>query len=78
MTQDKNYNMSLRTTLRNNKTVRGRRWTIRKDKEGFVSEVKMIFKPEEYEKFKSARTMYGDKDLLNLLEQNYEKKKNNS
>ena len=36
------------------------------------------FKPEEYEKFKSARTMYGDKDLLNLLEQNYEKKKNNS
>tara|TARA_R110000744_G_scaffold7074_2_gene24271 strand:- start:2868 stop:3104 length:237 start_codon:yes stop_codon:yes gene_type:complete len=78
MTLDKNYNMSLRTTLRNNKTVRGRRWTIRKDKEGFVSEVKMIFKPEEYEKFKSARTMYGDKDLLNLLEQNYEKKKNNS
>ena len=75
MTLDKNYNMSLRTTLRNNKTVR---WTIRKDKEGFVSEVKMIFKPEEYEKFKSARTMYGDKDLLNLLEQNYEKKKNNS
>ena len=69
--------MSLRTTLRNNKTVRGRRWTIRKDKEGFVSEVKMIFKPEEYEKFKSARTMYGDKDLLNLLEQNYEKKKFN-
>ena len=63
MTLDKNYNMSLRTTLRNNKTVRGRRWTIRKDKEGFVS---------------SARTMYGDKDLLNLLEQNYEKKKNNS
>ena len=52
MTLDKNYNMSLRTTLRNNKTVRGRRWTIRKDKEGFVSEVKMIFKPEEYEKFK--------------------------
>ena len=43
MTLDKNYNMSLRTTLRNNKTVRGRRWTIRKDKEGFVSEVKMIF-----------------------------------
>ena len=31
-------------------------------------QVKMIFKPEEYVKFKSARTMYGDKDLLNILE----------
>ena len=38
----------------------------------------MIFKPDEYEKYKSARTMYGDKDLLNILEENYERKKNNS
>ena len=64
--------MSLRTTLKKNKTVRGRRWTIRKNEQGFVSEVKMIFKPEEYEKFKSARTMYGDKALLEILEKDYE------
>ena len=64
--------MSLRTTLKKNKTVRGRRWTIRKNEEGFVSEVKMIFKPGEYEKFKSARTMYGDKALLEILEKDYE------
>tara|TARA_R100001443_G_scaffold63424_1_gene73212 strand:+ start:1237 stop:1449 length:213 start_codon:yes stop_codon:yes gene_type:complete len=70
--------MSLRTTLKNNKTVRGRRWTIRQDDEGFITEVKMIFKPEEYVKFKSARTMYGDKSLLKILEENYENKKNNS
>lgn len=70
--------MSLRTTLKNNKTVRGRRWTIRQDDEGFITEVKMIFKPEEYVKYKSSRTMYGDKSLLKILEENYENKKNNS
>lgn len=70
--------MSLRTQLRNSKTIRGRRWTLRKDNKGFITEVKMIFKPEEYIKNKSARIMYGDKALLKLLEKNYEKKKNNS
>ena len=70
--------MSLRQTLRRNKTVRGRRWTLRTDEQGLVTEVKMIFKPDEYEKFKSARTMYGDRELLKILEENYEKKKNNS
>jgi hypothetical protein len=71
--------MSLRTQLRSQKrSVRGRRWTIREDKNGFLTEVKMIFLPEEYVKFKDARQMYGDKALLKILEKNYEKKKNNS
>mgnify|MGYP003627330958 CR=1 FL=1 len=70
--------MNLRQQLKKNKTVRGRRWTIKQDKNGLLTHVKMIFKPDEYEKYKSARTMYGDKDLLNILEENYEKKKNNS
>lgn len=79
MILDKNYNMAtLRQQLKKEKTVRGRRWTIRKDRDGFLTEVKMIFKPDEYEKFKSARSMYGDKDLLQILEYNYEKKKDNS
>lgn len=69
---------TLRAQLRKDKTVRGRRWTIRQNEEGLLTEVKMIFKPDEYTKFKSARPMYGDKDLLKILEDNYEKKKNNS
>ena len=60
--------MSLRTQLRNSKTVRGRRWTIRRNAEGILTEVKMIFKPEEYIKFKNSREMYGDKALLKILE----------
>jgi len=70
--------MSLRLQLKKNKTVRGRRWTIRKDKEDLITEVKMIFKPEEYEKSKKAKPMYGDKTLLEILEKDYEKKKDNS
>ena len=70
--------MTLRHQLKKNKTVRGRRWTVRKDKEDFVTEVKMIFKPEEYEKSKKAKPMYGDKALLEILEKDYEKKKDNS
>ena len=70
--------MNLRTQLRKNKTVRGRRWTIKKNADGILTHVKMIFKPEEYMKFKNAKEMYGDKALLEILEKNYEKKKNNS
>tara|TARA_R100000781_G_scaffold25558_1_gene18799 strand:- start:282 stop:494 length:213 start_codon:yes stop_codon:yes gene_type:complete len=70
--------MSLRKQLKKDKTVRGRRWTIRKDKDDNLTEVKMIFKPEEYSKYKNAREMYGDKALLEILEKDYEKKKNNS
>ena len=70
--------MSLRTTLRNNKTVRGRRWIVKRNTDQTIREVKKIFKPEEYIKLKSSKTMYGDKALLKILEENYEKKKNNS
>ena len=64
--------MSLRTTLKKNKTVRGRRWTIRKNDDNRVTEVKMIFKPEEYVTYSNSRIMYGDKALLEILEKNYE------
>tara|TARA_R100000655_G_C2963976_1_gene189340 strand:- start:336 stop:548 length:213 start_codon:yes stop_codon:yes gene_type:complete len=70
--------MSLRTQLKNNKTVRGRRWTVRRDSEGNLTEVKMIYNPHEYEKYKSAKPMIGDKALLQILEKEYEKKKDNS
>lgn len=64
--------MSLRLQLKKNKTVRGRRWTIRKDSDDRVTEVKMIFKPEEYITYSDAREMYGDRALLEILEKDYE------
>ena len=70
--------MSLRQQLKKQGTVRGRRWTIRRNSEDVLTEVKMIYNPEEYKKYKTARKMYGDKALLAILEKEYEKKKNNS
>ena len=70
--------MTLRENLKRNKTVRGRRWIVKKDKNNLVSEVKMIFEPQEYILSKNPKPMYGDKDLLKILEKEYEKKKNNS
>lgn len=70
--------MNLRQQLKKSKTVRGRRWTVKKDSDGLLTHVKMIFKPEEYMKYKNAKEMHGDKALLEILENNYEKKKNNS
>ena len=68
--------MSLRSTLKRHGTVRGRRWTIRRDEQDKLTEVKMIFNPDEYSKYENAKTMYGDKALLKILEN--EKEKNNS
>ena len=48
------------------------------DRKGYISEVKMIFNPEEYMKNKDAKPMYADKALLKILDKDYEKKKNNS
>jgi len=70
--------MSLRQQLKKSKTVRGRRWTIKRNANGVLTHVKMIFKPDEYEKSKKAKPMYGDKDLLKILDKNYEEKTNNS
>lgn len=70
--------MGIRQQLKSLKrSLRGRRWTIREDQDGFITEVKMIFNPEEYSKLKDAKQMYTDKSLLKLLDKDYEKKKNN-
>ena len=68
--------MSLRTQLKSNKTVRGRRWTVRRDDKGNLTEVKMIYCPDEYEKHKDAKPMIGDKALSKILDKEYEKKNN--
>ena len=68
--------MSLRLTLKRQGTVRGRRWIVKKDSNDKIREVKLIFNPHEYEKYKNSRPMVGDRQLLKILD--YEKEKNNS
>ena len=62
---------SLREQLAKNKTVRGRRWTIRRDSNGKLTEVKMIYNPHEYENYPKAKPMYGDKALLKILNKEF-------
>ena len=60
--------MSLRLQLKALKrSLRGIRWTIRKVN-NILTEVKMIFNPDEYSKYKNAKKMYTDKQLLKILE----------
>jgi len=60
--------MSLRLQLKALKrSLKGRRWTIRKVN-NILTEVKMIFNPNEYVNYKNAKQMYTDKQLLKILE----------
>tara|TARA_R110002020_G_scaffold102602_2_gene240820 strand:- start:2913 stop:3125 length:213 start_codon:yes stop_codon:yes gene_type:complete len=70
--------MSLRTTLKKQGTVYGRRWVIKRHPDNTIREVKLIFNPKEYEKIGRSKPMVGDRVLLQELEKNYEKKKDNS
>ena len=67
---------SLRLHLKREGTRRGRRWIVKRDTKNTIKEVKMIYNPEEYEKFKTSRPMIGDRALIKILDD--EKEKNNS
>tara|TARA_R110002096_G_scaffold266497_1_gene460062 strand:- start:1618 stop:1827 length:210 start_codon:yes stop_codon:yes gene_type:complete len=68
--------ISLVSHLKRTGTARGRRWIVKRDKEDKIQEVKMIYNPEEYKKSKNSRTMFGDRALIKILDN--EKEKNNS
>ena len=63
--------MTLLKQLQKQGTVRGRRWTIRRDKNNKLTEVKMIFNPEEYKTYSNSREMYGDKDIIEILKKEW-------
>jgi len=70
--------MSLRIALKKQGTVRGRRWIIKRNPDNSIKEVKCIFKPEEYEKQRRAKPMFGDRKLIIELEKEYERVTSNS
>jgi len=59
--------MTLLKELKKQGTVRGRRWIVKRNIDNTIREVKCIFNPEEYSTSKSARPMYGDKALIEIL-----------
>jgi hypothetical protein len=59
--------------LKRRRTVRGRRWIVKRNKDNGIIEVKMIYDPENYKTFKNAKPMVGDKKLLEILIKEKEK-----
>jgi len=70
--------MTLRQMLKKSGTKSGRRWVVKRDEDESIVEVKMIYDPKNYETFKKSKPMIGDKKLVEILDNEYEKKKNNS
>ena len=70
--------MTLRQMLKKSGTKSGRRWVVKRDEDESIVEVKMIYDPKNYETFKKSKPMVGDKKLVEILDNEYEKKKNNS
>ena len=65
--------MTLRETLKRLKrSIRGRRWIVKKNKDTSIKEVKLIFNPDEYIKFKGSRKLHTDKQLLKVLNTHHE------
>ena len=66
--------MSYLTHLKRNKHHYSSRWIVKYDDDNLVREVKLIFNPEEYRKFKRPRTLNTQEGLIKILENDKERR----
>jgi len=66
--------MSYLTHLKKNKHHYSSRWIVKYDDDNLVREVKLIFNPEEYRKFKRPRTLNTQEGLIKILENDKERR----
>ncbi len=69
--------MSYLTHLKKNKHHYSSRWIVKYDDDNLVREVKLIFNPEEYRKFKRPRTLNTQEGLIKILENDKERRLQN-
>ena len=60
--------MSYLAHLKRNKMHYSSRWIVKFDDDNLVREVKLIYSPEEYRKFKRPRTLNTQEGLIKILE----------
>ncbi len=60
--------MSYLTHLKKNKMHYSSRWIVKYNEDNLVREVKLIYSPEEYRKFKKSRTLNTQEGLIKILE----------
>jgi len=66
--------MSYLTHLKRIKHHYSSRWIVKFDDDNLVREVKLIFNPEEYRKFKRPRTLNTQDGLIKILENDKERR----
>ena len=66
--------MSYLTHLKRNKHHYSSRWIVKYGKDDLVREVKLIYSPEEYRKFKRSRTLNTQEGLIKILEKDKERR----
>tara|TARA_B100000902_G_scaffold274059_1_gene259940 strand:- start:12232 stop:12447 length:216 start_codon:yes stop_codon:yes gene_type:complete len=66
--------MSYLSHLKRNKYHYQSRWIVKYDDNELVREVKLIFNPEEYRKFKRPRILNTQDGLIKILENDKEKR----
>jgi len=66
--------MSYLAHLKRNKHHHSSRWIVKYDDENLVREVKLIYSPEEYRKFKRPRKLNTQEGLIKILENDKERR----
>jgi hypothetical protein len=66
--------MSYLAHLKRNNYHYQSRWIVKYDDNELVREVKLIFNPEEYRKFKRPRTLNTQDGLIKILENDKERR----
>jgi len=66
--------MSYLAHLKRTKMHHSERWIVKTNEDGLVREVKLIYSPEEYRKFKKARPLHTQNGLIKILENDKERR----
>jgi|TARA_R100000541_G_scaffold40259_1_gene47887 hypothetical protein len=65
--------MSYLTHLKRNKMHYSSRWVV-KYAEDLIKEVKLVYNPEEYRKFKNSKPLHTQNGVIKLLENDKQKR----
>ena len=66
--------MSYLKHLKRNKMHYSERWIVKYNDDNLVREVKLIYSPEEYRKYKRPRTLNTQEGLIKILENDKERR----
>ena len=66
--------MSYLAHLKRNKMHYSNRWVVKYNEKELIKEVKLVYNPEEYRKFKNSKPLHTQNGVIKLLEHDKEKR----